>query len=567
MVGRRTFIRTSVIMGTGLFLDWRGVRAETPKGSPGATAQTAAGKVRGLQIDKVQAFRGIPYGASTAGARRFQPPAKPEPWTGVRDAFELGLRSPLIDSVLVPEWDPLNRREPMGEDCLNLNVWTPGVAAARRPVMVWLHGGGYAAGSPGMVAYDGANLARTHDVVVVGVTHRLNAFGFMYLAELGGERFAEASNAGMRDIIAGLEWVRDNIASFGGDPGNVTIFGQSGGAGKVSTLLGMPAAQGLFHRAVAQSGSAVTSMPAGAATQSAEAFMSRLGLKGNQVDELQKLPMEQLLGALQPRNSGAAAATGAPEGARGGPSIGSGRAGGRGGGGGFAASPVVDGKSLPHDVFNPAASTLSANIPLLIGSTETEVTWNVNTDYTPPSDEAALRERVKRTLRTDDAQAGSVVSLYRKGRPMASHLDLALIIETDASNFRSGTDTQAERKAALGKAPVYMYRFQWYSPVGGGRLRAMHCMDIPFVFENVDLCKTVVGDGKDRYALADKMSSAWVAFARTGNPNHKGLPKWDPFTADRRATMIFNNECRAVTDPYREERLAVAAAQPARQTQ
>ena len=567
MVGRRTFIRTSVIMGTGLFLDWRGVRAETPKGSPGATAQTAAGKVRGLQIDKVQAFRGIPYGASTAGARRFQPPAKPEPWTGVRDAFELGLRSPLIDSVLVPEWDPLNRREPMGEDCLNLNVWTPGVAAARRPVMVWLHGGGYAAGSPGMVAYDGANLARTHDVVVVGVTHRLNAFGFMYLAELGGERFAEASNAGMRDIIAGLEWVRDNIASFGGDPGNVTIFGQSGGAGKVSTLLGMPAAQGLFHRAVAQSGSAVTSMPAGAATQSAEAFMSRLGLKGNQVDELQKLPMEQLLGALQPRNSGAAAATGAPEGARGGPSTGSGRAGGRGGGGGFAASPVVDGKSLPHDVFNPAASTLSANIPLLIGSTETEVTWNVNTDYTPPSDEAALRERVKRTLRTGDAQAGNVVSLYRKGRPMASHLDLALIIETDASNFRSGTDTQAERKAALGKAPVYMYRFQWYSPVGGGRLRAMHCMDIPFVFENVDLCKTVVGDGKDRYALADKMSSAWVAFARTGNPNHKGLPKWDPFTADRRATMIFNNECRAVTDPYREERLAVAAAQPARQTQ
>jgi len=419
-----------------------------------------------------------------------------------------------------------------------------------------------------MVAYDGANLARTHDVVVVGVTHRLNAFGFLYLAELGGERFAEASNAGMRDIIAGLEWVRDNIANFGGDPGNVTIFGQSGGAGKVSTLLGMPAAQGLFHRAVAQSGSAVTSMPAGAATQSAEAFMSRLGLKGNQVDELQKLPMEQLLGALQPRNSGAAAAaTGAPEGARGGPSTGSGRAGGRGGGGGFAASPVVDGKSLPHDVFNPAASTLSANIPLLIGSTETEVTWNVNTDYTPPSDEAALRERVKRTLRTDDAQAGSVVSLYRKGRPMASHLDLALIIETDASNFRSGTDTQAERKAALGKAPVYMYRFQWYSPVGGGRLRAMHCMDIPFVFENVDLCKTVVGDGKDRYALADKMSSAWVAFARTGNPNHKGLPKWDPFTADRRATMIFNNECRAVTDPYREERLAVAAAQPARQTQ
>jgi para-nitrobenzyl esterase len=408
--------------------------------------------------------------------------------------------------------------------------------------MVWLHGGGYAAGSPGMVPYDGANLARKHDVVVVGITHRLNAFGFLYLAEIGGERYADASNAGMRDIIAGLEWVRDNIASFGGDPGNVTIFGQSGGAGKVSTLLGMPAAQGLFHRAVAQSGAAVTSMPAQAATRNAELFMLRLELKPNQVDDLQKLPMEQLIAAV-------------------------GRGSGRGGPGGFVASPVVDGKSLPHDVFRPTASTLSADVPLLIGSTETEVTWNVNTDYTPPADEGALRERVKRALRSDDAQAEKMVAIYKKGRPKASLLDLALIIETDASQFRGGTDTEAERKAALGRAPVYMYRFQWYSPVSGGRLRAMHCMDIPFVFENVDLSKSVVGDGADRYALADKMSSAWVAFARTGNPNHKGLPKWEPFTADKRATMIFNNECRAVNDPYREERLSVAAAQADRQTQ
>jgi para-nitrobenzyl esterase len=368
----------------------------------------------------------------------------------------------------------------------------------------------------------------------------------------------------MRDIIAGLEWVRDNIESFGGDPGNVTIFGQSGGAGKVSTLLGMPAAQGLFHRAVAQSGSAITSMPASAATQSAEAFMARLGLTGHQVEELQKLPMEQILSALQPRAGAPTPPTtaGAPEGARGG------RGGGRGGGGGFNASPVVDGKSLPHDVFNPTATSLSASVPLLIGSTETEVTWNVNTDYTVPADDAALRDRVKRTLRSDDAQAEKVVAIYRKGRPKASTLDLALIIETDGSQFRSGTDTQAERKAALGKAPVYMYRFQWYSPVSGGRLRAMHCMDIPFVFENVDLSKTVVGDGQDRYALANKMSSAWVAFARSGDPNHKLLPKWEPFSAEKRSTMIFNTECRAVNDPYREERLAIAAAQTSRiQTQ
>jgi para-nitrobenzyl esterase len=554
-MNRRAFIATSTVGAAGLLLDWSDAWAQVPKGAPGATVSTTAGKARGLLIDKkIHAFRGVPYGAPTAGARRFLPPVKPQPWTGVRDAFDLGLRSPLIDSNLVPEWGPLNLREPMGEDCLNLNVWTPGVSGGKRPVMVWLHGGGYSAGSPGMIAYDGANLARKHDVVVVGITHRLNAFGFMYLVELGGEKFAEASNAGMRDIIAGLEWIRDNIAGFGGDPGNVTIFGQSGGAGKVSTLLGMPAAQGLFHKAIAQSGSAVVSLPASAATQSAEAFMARLGLKGNQVDELQKLPMEQLLGALQPRAGGSEAGRGA-------------RGGGRNaGGGGFAASPVVDGKSLPRDVFNPDATTLSANVPLLIGSTETEVTWNVNTDYTPPADDAALRERIKRTLRADEAQVDKVMAIYRKGRPKASNLDLALIIETDASQFRSGTDTEAERKAALGKAPVYMYRFQWYSPVSGGRLRAMHCMDIPFVFENVDLCKTVVGDGQDRYALADKMSAAWVAFARSGNPNHKGLPNWDPFTADKRATMIFNNECRAVNDPYRDERSAVAAAQPGRRT-
>ena len=557
---RRSFIGTGAIAAAGVFLD-RALAvaiAQTAKGTPGATVTTTAGKLRGLLADKVHAFRGVAYGASTAGARRFLPPIPPQPWTGVVDAFEVGHRSPLVDSVLVPEWRSLNLGEPMGEDCLNLNVWTPGLdAGGKRPVMVWLHGGGYATGSPNMIPYDGASLARKHDVVVVGITHRLNAFGFLHLAELGGEKYAGATNVGMKDIIAGLEWIRDNIARFGGNPANVTIFGQSGGAGKVSTLLGMPAAQGVFHRAIAQSGSAVTSMPASAATDNASRFMAGLGLKPNQVDDLQKLPMDQLVAALQPRPP---AGSGQPGEARG--------RGGRGGGaGGFAASPVVDGTSLPHDVFNPTATALSANVPLLIGSTETEVTWNVNTDYTEPADDAALRDRVKRALRTDDAQAEQVVAIYRKGRPRASRLDLALIVETDASPFRSGTDTQAERKAALGKAPVYMYRFQWYSPVGGGRLRAMHCMDIPFVFETVDRSKSVVGDGADRYALADRMSRAWVAFARSGNPGHKGLPAWEPFTAGARATMIFNTECRAVTDPYREERLAVAAAQRARQSQ
>src|SRR5262249_24725354 len=366
---RRTFIGTGAMAAGGVLLDGAFVRAlaQTARGTPGATVTTNLGKVRGLLVGNVHVFRGVAYGASTAGARRLLPPAKPQPWTGVADAFEIGHRSPLVDSALVAEWQPLNLREPMGGDCLNLNVWTPGFdAGAKRAVMVWLHGGGYATGSPNMIPYDGANLAHKHDVVVVGITHRLNAFGFLHLAELGGEKYAEATNVGMKDIIAGLEWIRDNIASFGGNPANVTIFGQSGGAGKVSTLLGMPAARGLFHRAVAESGSAVTSMPASVATENASRFMAALGLKPNQVDDLQQVPMETLIAALQPRSG----------------VTGSGRAGRGAGGGGFAASPVVDGKSLPHDVFNPVATAMSANVPLLIGSTETEGTWDVNTDCT-----------------------------------------------------------------------------------------------------------------------------------------------------------------------------------------
>ena len=496
--------------------------------SAASIVTTTSGKLRGAIEERVHAFKGISYGASTEGAGRFQPPQRPEPWTGVRDAFEYGPAAPQIPSNLIPE---SMAQQPStdgsgNEDCLRLNLWTPALGSGRRPVMVWFHGGGFSAGSGNWNMYNGGNLAAKHDVVVLTVNHRLNVFGYLYLAELGGEKYAHASNVGMLDAIAALEWVRDNIAAFGGDPNNVTIFGQSGGGGKVSTLMAMPAAKGLFHRAIAMSGSTVKGVARDRATRGAEAFMAKLGLKPDQVDDLQKMPQAQLLGAMR-------------------------------GVQGLQLAPVTDGRTLPADPFDPVASPLSANVPFMISSTETEVTWNNSVNF-DPLDDAALHERIRQQLPIDDGAADKLIGVYKKGRPQASNLDLYFIMSTDASNFRTGTDTEAERKAEQGKAPVYKYYFQWYSPVREGKLRSYHTLDIPFAFQNVGTAQSMVGTGPERQPLADKMSAAFAAFARSGNPNHKGIPKWEPFDTTKLATMIWNNECKVVNNPYREERLARA---------
>jgi para-nitrobenzyl esterase len=519
--------------------------AQDAKGAPGATLNTTAGKVRGLAHDGVLAFKGVPYAASTADAARFLPPAKRPPRAGVRDAFEFGLRAPQLANQfhgqVPPEFEAMDTGGPMGEDCLCLNVWTPGPGAGhKRPVMVWLHGGGYTTGSGAFICYDGKELARKHDVVVVTVNHRLNVFGFLYLAEIGGEKFAHASNVGMLDIVAALEWIRDNIAGFGGDPANVTIFGQSGGGAKVSALMAMPPAKGLFHRAIVQSGAAVKGLPRAAATRSAEAYLARLGLKMDQLDELQKLSTDQLLSTM-----GEMTGSGVP------------------GAGSLALGPVVDGRTLPTDPFDPVAPELSANVPLLIGTTETEVAF-FPTQQLDPMDDAALHARLKQTLRgADDAKVDQLIAVYRKGRPGASNTDLFLIIASDVT-FRAGVVTEAERKAAQAKAPVYHYLFAWRSPVRDGKLRSFHTLEIPFVFDNVDAAKIMTGSGEERYALAERMSGAWVAFARTGNPSHKGLPNWLPFNNTQRAIMIFDNDCKLVNDPYGEEQRMLRAMQSAR---
>ncbi len=415
--------------------------------------------------------------------------------------------------------------DPMGEDCLCLNVWSAALAA-RKPVMVWLHGGGFTAGSGGQTIYDGTDLAAKHDVVVVTVNHRLNVFGYLYLAELGGEKYADSGNAGMLDIVRALEWVRDNIAEFGGDPGNVTIFGESGGGMKVSALMAMPSAHGLFHRAIVQSGAMLKGIARDRATKFAQAFLSKVNLRADQVGDLQNVPSQQLLDALSAMPGSA-----------------------------FAMAPVVDGRSLPRDPFDPQAPELAADIPLLIGSNATEFTL-----LEPPPDsmdDATLREVTKQRMRVDDAAADGLIAVYKRAH--GSNIEAHVAMESDRF-MRINSIRQAERKAAQGKAPAYMYYFTWRTPVLGGRLRSPHAIEIPFVFDHPDAWKGLTGEGSERYTLADKMSNAWVAFARNGSPNTPDLPDWPAYAGDERATMIFDNQCKVASDPGREERLAFEAS-------
>ena len=538
MIDRRQFVGLGTLaagsLATGGFT---AAFAAEEKIVPGATVDTTAGKVRGALQGKVQAFKGVPYGASTAPPNRFMPPQKPKPWTSVRDATKLGTRSPQLLSdfhgFVPPEVEAMDRDEPIGEDCLMLNVWTPSVGASgKRPVMVWLHGGGFTSGSGGFICYDGADLAGKHDVVVVTVNHRLTVFGYLYLAGVGGEKYASASNVGQLDIVAALEWVRDNIAAFGGDPKNVTLFGQSGGGGKVSTLMAMPSAKGLFHRAVVQSGAAIRGTPKEAGAKLAEDFLSRLSVTPKDIDKLQTLPMEQILEAAR-------AANGKPP---------------------INGSPVVDGHTLPGDPFDPTAPAQSADIPLLIGTVETEVTFFPGTQL-DPIDDADLHKRVKQMVRkASDAQVDQLIAAYRGGRPKDSNTDLFLIMSSDGG-FRQGVLTEADRKALQAKAAVYQYYFTWRSPVREGKLRSYHTLEIPFVFDNVDNCQSMTGKGQDRYALADRMAKAWVAFARSGDPNHPGLPKWAAFDTNTRATMVFNNECKLVNDPHGAEQKLLRSLQ------
>jgi para-nitrobenzyl esterase len=484
-------------------------------------AETAAGSVRGQVVDGVISFKGIRYGADTGGANRFRPPRPPEPWTGVRDAFEFAPSCPQSPDRPVG-WDP---EASLGEDCLGLNVWTPAVGdGGSRAVMVWLHGGGFAVGSGSWPSYDGAALARRGDTVIITLNHRLGILGYLHLADLAGEEYAGSGNAGMLDLVAALEWVRDNVAAFGGDPGNVTIFGESGGGAKVSYLLTSPLASGLFHRAVIQSGPGLLARTPDRATYRAEKTLAALGLDASRVAELHEVPVKR----LQEAESGGQPSA-FPR---------------------MPFAPVVDGGFLPRQPIEALANGASSDIPLIIGSNLDEATLFFAGDRTlrpdgPGLDDAALHTR----LAGLGEDADTIVAAYRESRPEASNAELYLAILSDQL-MRIPSIRLAEHKLAAGAAPVFSYLFCW----AAGSLGSAHGYEIPFVFDNARL--PVLHSSESRQRLADQMSQAWLCFAHTGDPDHKGIPEWPRYTTDDRATMLFDRATTLGFDPYAAERVA-----------
>jgi para-nitrobenzyl esterase len=478
---------------------------------------TTNGRVRGMANTGIKVFRGIPYGADTSGGNRFMPPRKPAAWVGVRSCIGYGQISPQTPSGYRSDysqmimWDRHVGCGGMGEDCLSLNVHTPGVNDnGKRAVLVSFHGGGWATGSANGPMYDGGQLSLLGDVVVVTVNHRLASFGYTHLAAVGApEEFRSAGVCGVMDMVASLEWVRDNIAVFGGDPSRVMIFGQSGGGSKTSTLLGTPAAKGLFHRAAVQSGSTLRIADEADAAKAADQLLQKLGIARNRIADIQRAPWEQILeaqGGITP---------------------------------GF--TPVMDGKYLPHHPFDPSAPAESSHVPLIISTTLEDAALRLtNWDLNAAGLSALLNERYS-------GKANEILEMYRAVAPGKTPYLIQAQVFTD-NQTRARAITQAERKAAQGGAGVWMYVWEWATPGFDGKLGAVHGHDVDASFNlyRNGICGTGRKEGR---LMCTRLASSWIAFAKTGNPDNEHIPHWPNYDATTRATMTFDTNTRVVNDP------------------
>jgi len=503
--------------------------------------RTKAGPVQGLVIGGVNHFKGIRYGKAPIGKLRFMPPQPAEPWTAIYDATDFGAPAmQLASGTTVDTTNDFGMQmhrvfttpsdiKIQNEDCLFLNVWTPAPDGKKRPVMVWIHGGGFAYGSGSQPIYQGDGLAKSGDVVVVSVNHRLNVFGYLNLAEAMGPDYASSGTVGMQDLVLALQWVRDNAAAFGGDPGNVMIMGQSGGGQKVSILCAMPSAKGLFHKAAIQSGPNLALARPGPTAAAARRFLDALGVKPGDRAALEAIPAPVLIATAAKLGSGP-------------------------GGGGAGGAPIVDGIAIPRDPFTPDAPAVSADVPILIGWAKDE--WTIFTAGEPwfgKMTEADLEARVKPM----GENGQKLLAAIRKAYP--SYSPTYLWVQMISVRVMQGSETLAERKAAQGRAPAYVYTISWETPASGGIFKTPHTMEIPFMLYNFDRVRAFVGPGPEPKHMADQIAGAWVAFARTGKPDHAGIPHWPAFNATSRPVMDFNLKSKVVDDPLPGVRQALAS--------